>query len=134
MYNNLTLMHAVLTLLLPLHFHLIFILCIFFMYKIEYLNVTRLCHTRTILSVNGKFPGPRLVAREGDRVLVKVVNHISNNVTIHWYVYMHVLISFILQFHSHNIKDFEVFRFRTETLTASVTLFHILLQYKGFAA
>lgn len=56
------------------------------MYKIEYLNVTRLCHTRSILSVNGKFPGPRLVAREGDRVVVKVVNHVSNNVTIHWYV------------------------------------------------
>jgi laccase len=52
------------------------------------MNVTRLCHTRTILSVNGKFPGPRLVAREDDTVLVKVVNHISNNVTIHWYVYI----------------------------------------------
>lgn len=80
------------------------------MYKIEYLNVTRLCHTRTILSVNGKFPGPRLVAREGDRVLVKVVNHISNNVTIHWYVYMHSL-SFKMQPAtrcSNNIKDFEV--------------------------
>lgn len=85
------------TSILSLHFYLIFILCIFFfMNKIEYKNVTRLCHTRTILTVNGKFPGPRLVAREGDRVLVKVVNHISNNVTIHWYVYMHVL-SFILQ-------------------------------------
>lgn len=47
--------------------------------------MTRLCHTRNILSVNGKFPGPRLVAREGDRVVVKVVNHVSNNVTIHWY-------------------------------------------------
>ncbi|MED6151174.1 Lactose Permease, partial [Stylosanthes scabra] len=30
-------------------------------------------------------PGQPLVAREGDRVLVKVVNHISNNVTIHWH-------------------------------------------------
>ncbi|XP_020206920.1 laccase-2 [Cajanus cajan] len=54
-------------------------------FNIEYLNVTRLCHTRNILSVNGKFPGPPLVAREGDRVEVKVVNHISNNVTIHWH-------------------------------------------------
>ncbi|XP_057756951.1 laccase-2-like [Arachis stenosperma] len=54
-------------------------------FNIEYLNVTRLCHTRPILSVNGKFPGPPLVAREGDRVLVKVVNHVSNNVTIHWH-------------------------------------------------
>jgi laccase len=49
--------------------------------------VTRLCHTRRVLSVNGQFPGPPLVAREGDRVIVKVVNHVTNNVTIHWYVY-----------------------------------------------
>lgn len=54
-------------------------------FKIDYHNVTRLCHTRTILSVNRQFPGPRLVAREGDRVIVKVVNHIANNVSIHWY-------------------------------------------------
>jgi laccase len=82
-------MHAILSLLLL--YHCIFIEYLyssFFIYKIEYMNVTRLCHTRTILSVNGKFPGPRLVAREGDTVLVKVVNHISNNVTIHWYVYI----------------------------------------------
>ncbi|KAL0309877.1 UNVERIFIED_CONTAM: Laccase-17 [Sesamum radiatum] len=48
-------------------------------------NVTRLCTTKSIISVNGKFPGPRLVAREGDRVLVKVVNNVMNNVTIHWH-------------------------------------------------
>ncbi|KAG5106459.1 hypothetical protein JHK82_043429 [Glycine max] len=54
-------------------------------FNVEYLNVTRLCHTRNILSVNGKFPGPRLVAREGDRVVVKVVNQVSNNVSIHWH-------------------------------------------------
>ena len=62
------------------------VLTLDFVFKIMYHNVTRLCHTRTILSVNGQFPGPRLVAREGDRVIVKVVNHVSNNVTIHWYV------------------------------------------------
>ncbi|XP_044473344.1 laccase-17-like [Mangifera indica] len=54
-------------------------------FNIMYQNVTRLCHTRSIISVNGQFPGPRLVAREGDRVIVKVVNHVSNNVTIHWH-------------------------------------------------
>ncbi|KAB2060153.1 hypothetical protein ES319_A11G358600v1 [Gossypium barbadense] len=54
-------------------------------FNVEYHNVTRLCHTRTVLTVNRKFPGPRLVAREGDRVIVKVVNHIANNVTIHWH-------------------------------------------------
>ena len=51
-------------------------------------NVTRLCHTRSIVTVNGKFPGPRIVAREGDRLLIKVVNHVPNNISIHWYIYM----------------------------------------------
>ncbi|KAH9735999.1 Laccase-17 [Citrus sinensis] len=54
-------------------------------FNIKYHNVTRLCHTRNIISVNGQFPGPSLVAREGDRVLIKVTNHVSNNVTIHWH-------------------------------------------------
>jgi hypothetical protein len=51
-------------------------------------NVTRLCHTKSIVTVNGKFPGPRIVAREGDRLLIKVVNHVQNNISIHWYIYM----------------------------------------------
>lgn len=40
------------------------------------------------MTVNGQFPGPRLVAREGDQVLVKVVNHVAENITIHWYEYV----------------------------------------------
>ncbi|KAF5747563.1 laccase-17-like [Tripterygium wilfordii] len=48
-------------------------------------NVTRLCHTKSILTVNGKFPGPRIIAREGDRLIIKVVNHVSNNISIHWH-------------------------------------------------
>uniref|UniRef100_A0A0E0BMI4 Laccase n=1 Tax=Oryza glumipatula TaxID=40148 RepID=A0A0E0BMI4_9ORYZ len=48
-------------------------------------NMTRLCSTKPILTVNGKFPGPTLYAREGDNVLVKVVNHVAHNVTIHWH-------------------------------------------------
>ncbi|GAB4860122.1 Lactose Permease [Ancistrocladus abbreviatus] len=48
-------------------------------------NVTRLCNTKTMLTVNGKFPGPKIVAREGDRLLVEVVNHVGNNVSIHWH-------------------------------------------------
>ncbi|XP_071737844.1 laccase-17-like [Rutidosis leptorrhynchoides] len=48
-------------------------------------NVTRLCHTKSIITVNGQFPGPRLIAREGDRLVIKVVNHVSNNISIHWH-------------------------------------------------
>nr|XP_016482615.1 PREDICTED: laccase-2-like [Nicotiana tabacum] len=54
-------------------------------FDIRLKNVTRLCQTKTIVTVNGKFPGPRVVAREGDRVVVKVVNHVSNNVSFHWH-------------------------------------------------
>ncbi|KAL0915106.1 hypothetical protein M5K25_015506 [Dendrobium thyrsiflorum] len=54
-------------------------------FDIKLKNVTRLCKTKSILTVNGKFPGPRLVAREGDQVVVKVVNHVKNNVSIHWH-------------------------------------------------
>ncbi|KAK8502053.1 hypothetical protein V6N13_064158 [Hibiscus sabdariffa] len=40
---------------------------------------------KSIVSVNGQFPGPRIIAREGDRLLIKVVNHVPNNITIHWH-------------------------------------------------
>ncbi|XP_058199499.1 laccase-2-like [Rhododendron vialii] len=54
-------------------------------FNIRLQNVTRLCNTKTILTVNGKFPGPRIIAREGDRVEIKVVNRVPNNVSIHWH-------------------------------------------------
>ncbi|XP_031276206.1 laccase-17-like [Pistacia vera] len=54
-------------------------------FDIKLQNVTRLCHTKSIVSVNGQFPGPRIVAREGDQLLIKVVNHVQNNISIHWH-------------------------------------------------
>ncbi|KMT18360.1 hypothetical protein BVRB_2g025150 [Beta vulgaris subsp. vulgaris] len=54
-------------------------------FNIKLQNVTRLCHTKSIVTVNGQFPGPRVVAREGDRLVIKVVNHVQNNITIHWH-------------------------------------------------
>ncbi|KAJ0984514.1 hypothetical protein J5N97_002870 [Dioscorea zingiberensis] len=54
-------------------------------FNIKMANVTRLCHTKSIVTVNGRFPGPKIVAREGDRVVVKVVNHVKSNVTLHWH-------------------------------------------------
>ncbi|KAL2927327.1 Laccase-17 [Bienertia sinuspersici] len=55
-------------------------------FDIKLQNVTHLCKTKSIITVNGKFPGPRIIAREGDRVIINVVNHVQNNVTIHWYL------------------------------------------------
>ncbi|KVH94646.1 Cupredoxin [Cynara cardunculus var. scolymus] len=37
-------------------------------FDIRVRNVTRLCKTKSIITVNRKFPGPRIIAREGDRV------------------------------------------------------------------
>ncbi|XP_059296500.1 laccase-4-like [Lycium ferocissimum] len=48
-------------------------------------NMSRLCSSKPIVTVNGKFPGPTIYAREDDRVLIKVVNHVKYNVSIHWH-------------------------------------------------
>ncbi|KAK3024652.1 hypothetical protein RJ639_044268 [Escallonia herrerae] len=48
-------------------------------------NATRLCASKPIVTVNGKFPGPTLYAREDDTVIVRVVNHVQHNITIHWH-------------------------------------------------
>ncbi|KAK9132881.1 hypothetical protein Scep_012409 [Stephania cephalantha] len=46
-------------------------------------NISRLCGTKPIVTINKRFPWPTLYAREGDRVLVKVVNHVKYNLSIH---------------------------------------------------
>ncbi|KAI3677621.1 hypothetical protein L6452_36887 [Arctium lappa] len=48
-------------------------------------KANRLCATKSIVTVNGHSPGPTLYAREGDTVLVRVVNHVKYNVSIHWH-------------------------------------------------
>ncbi|KAI3811545.1 hypothetical protein L1987_21269 [Smallanthus sonchifolius] len=48
-------------------------------------KTTRLCKSKPIVTVNGRFPGPTIVAREDDNVTVKVVNHVKYNVSIHWH-------------------------------------------------
>ncbi|KAH7434977.1 hypothetical protein KP509_06G043500 [Ceratopteris richardii] len=48
-------------------------------------NVTRLCYTKVLLTVNGQFPGPTSYVREGDKVVVNVSNLSSYDVTIHWH-------------------------------------------------
>ncbi|KAL5580627.1 hypothetical protein UlMin_013069 [Ulmus minor] len=47
--------------------------------------VKRLCKTQNIVTVNGQFPGPTLEVRNGDSLVVRVVNRVQTNVTIHWH-------------------------------------------------
>ncbi|KZV17167.1 laccase-4-like [Dorcoceras hygrometricum] len=48
-------------------------------------NISRLCSSKSIVTVNGQFPGPTIYAREGDTVVVKVMNNVKYNVSIHWH-------------------------------------------------
>ncbi|XP_047070588.1 laccase-14-like [Lolium rigidum] len=49
------------------------------------LTVNRLGQRQVITAVNGQFPGPKLEARDGDTVVVHVVNYSTYNITIHWH-------------------------------------------------
>ncbi|KAK9664291.1 hypothetical protein RND81_14G031100 [Saponaria officinalis] len=46
---------------------------------------TRLCNTKSILTVNGQYPGPTIYAHKGDTVFVKVINKSNLNITLHWH-------------------------------------------------
>ncbi|MFS7961221.1 putative laccase [Helianthus anomalus] len=48
-------------------------------------NFTRLCESKAMVTIDGKFPGPTLYAREDDSVVVQLVNKVPYNITIHWY-------------------------------------------------
>lgn len=56
-----------------------------YQFDIQVKKVSRLCHAKPIVTVNGRFPGPTLYVREGDRVLVNVTNHAQYNMSIHWH-------------------------------------------------
>lgn len=45
----------------------------------------RLCHTKKILTVNGKFPGPTIRVHKGETIFVKVHNKGKYNITLHWH-------------------------------------------------
>lgn len=47
-------------------------------------NYTRLCYIKSILTVNGQFPGPVIRVHRGDAVFVNVINHGYYGVTLHW--------------------------------------------------
>ncbi|RDX69552.1 Laccase-21, partial [Mucuna pruriens] len=46
---------------------------------------TRLCSTKSILTVNGNFPGPTIRVHRGETIFVNVYNKGNFNITLHWY-------------------------------------------------
>ncbi|KAH9735164.1 Laccase-11 [Citrus sinensis] len=56
-----------------------------YQFDVQVKNVSRLCNSKPIVTVNGMFPGPTIYIREGDRVLINVTNHAQYNMSIHWH-------------------------------------------------
>ncbi|GLT62792.1 hypothetical protein SLA2020_354020 [Shorea laevis] len=48
-------------------------------------NFERLCNSKSMLVVNGTFPGPTIAVRKGDTAYVNVHNNGDYGVTIHWH-------------------------------------------------
>ncbi|XP_073146916.1 laccase-14-like [Henckelia pumila] len=46
---------------------------------------TKLCENTTILTINGQSPGPTIVAKKGDLVIVDLINRANHSITIHWH-------------------------------------------------
>lgn len=47
-------------------------------------NVTKLCVSKSILTVNDSFPGPEIRVRKGDTVYVNAYNQGPYGITLHW--------------------------------------------------
>ncbi|XP_078446928.1 laccase-7-like [Wolffia australiana] len=54
-------------------------------FHVREMKIQRLCQERTIVAVNGIFPGPTVHAREGDRVAIRVINESPYNMSVHWH-------------------------------------------------
>ncbi|XP_031375356.1 laccase-15-like [Punica granatum] len=54
-------------------------------FVVDEVPYTRLCSTKSIMTINGQFPGPTLHVRQGETILVNVYNKAKYNITIHWH-------------------------------------------------
>lgn len=54
-------------------------------YVVKESNFTRLCHTKSMLTVNDSFPGPEIHVHKGDTVFINVHNQGTYGITIHWH-------------------------------------------------
>ncbi|KAJ8753901.1 hypothetical protein K2173_000155 [Erythroxylum novogranatense] len=60
-------------------------------FEVKNLTIQRLCSQQVVTAVNGSVPGPTLNVREGDTLVVHVINKSSYNMTIHWHGIFQVL-------------------------------------------
>nr|XP_043607462.1 laccase-15-like [Erigeron canadensis] len=71
--------------MLPPPRHITYILYIHVIMQVKEASYTRLCETKSILTVNGQFPGPTLYAYRGETIYVKLHNYGRYNITLHWH-------------------------------------------------
>ncbi|KAJ8899715.1 hypothetical protein K2173_019414 [Erythroxylum novogranatense] len=60
-------------------------------FEVKNLTVRRLCNEQVVTAVNGSVPGPTIRAREGDTLVVKVINNSPYNITIHCHGFFQLL-------------------------------------------
>jgi len=56
----------------------------FHVFQIQNTTIKRFCKEQVIVTVNGLFPGPTINVREGDTVIVHVLNEGPYDITLHW--------------------------------------------------
>ncbi|GLU16438.1 hypothetical protein SLE2022_328720 [Rubroshorea leprosula] len=54
-------------------------------FTVEDASFTKFCETRTILTINGTYPGPEIRIQRGQTVRVHVLNKGTYGITIHWH-------------------------------------------------
>ncbi|XP_058099502.1 laccase-7-like [Magnolia sinica] len=60
-------------------------------FRVGNLTVKPLCEERVVVAVNGQLPGPTISVREGDTLVVHVINESPYNLTIHWHGILQML-------------------------------------------
>ena len=53
---------------------------------VSYINAAPDCVSKTILGINGAYPGPTITARQDDILKITFVNHVATEgITMHWH-------------------------------------------------
>lgn len=53
---------------------------------VSYVSAAPDCYAKTIIGINGSYPGPMIRARQGDTLKITFVNHVATEgITMHWH-------------------------------------------------
>ncbi|KAM1941296.1 hypothetical protein ACFX13_028887 [Malus domestica] len=57
----------------------------YYYFHLQETNFTKVCSTKSILTVNGTFPGPTITVNRGDTAFINVHNQGYYGLTVHWH-------------------------------------------------